>query len=183
MRFKNGRLMPERQNLLLQDVEYKITETGTGAWKRYMYPDGKLFAEYRSKRQLFGMPLLHYTYGRSPETGRRVVARGVFAVGRLAVGLVAIGQASLGLIAIGQLGIGLLFGLAQLATGALCVGQAAIGYFAVGQIAIGHVAIGQIAIGHMVLAQEGIGTFVIDKETAHPQAVEYFTSLKKLLFP
>ena len=49
---------------------------------------------------------MHYTRGKCPETGRRIIAKGVIAVGRLATGIVAIGHASFGLIAIGQLAYG-----------------------------------------------------------------------------
>src|SRR5688572_21599592 len=90
-------------NLLLRNVEYKIDETASGVWRRYMYPTGELFEEYISNRRLFGLPLLHYTRGRCPETGKRIVAKGFFAIGRLAVGVVALGHASVGLVAIGQL--------------------------------------------------------------------------------
>src|SRR5256885_1818581 len=103
------------KNQLLAEVEYKIDETPRGVWRRFLYPDGQLFEEFVSHRWVGGLPLLHYTRGRCPETGRRVVARGVVAIGRLAVGVVAIGHASAGVIAIGQLAVGLLFGLGQAA--------------------------------------------------------------------
>jgi hypothetical protein len=95
------------------------------------------------------MPVLHYTRGICPETGRRIVARGVIGVGRLATGVIAIGHASFGLVAIGQLAIGVLFGLGQAATGAVALGQLAIALvFGAGQIATGLVAIAQIGIGN-----------------------------------
>src|SRR5438270_367730 len=101
------------KNLLLEKVEYKVDETPRGVWRRYVYPDGELFEEFVSHRWVGGLPLLHYTRGRCPETGKRVVARGVVAIGRVAVGVVAIGQASAGLVAIGQLAVGLMFGIGQ----------------------------------------------------------------------
>ena len=63
------------------------------------------------------MPLLHYTRGICPETGKRVVAKGIVAVGRIAAGIVAIGQAAFGAIAIGQLALSLLFWIGQAAGG------------------------------------------------------------------
>jgi hypothetical protein len=135
-------------NLLLEPVEYKITETPHGVWRAHLSPTGQLFQEYTSHATLMGMPLVHYTAGRCPETGRRKVARGIIAIGRVAIGVVAIGQASLGLIAIGQLALGVLFGLGQLSTGAACLGQVAIaGGFAFGQLAVGYIAIGQCGVG------------------------------------
>ena len=115
------------KNVLLEDVQYKTEETGLGRWRRFMYPNGQLFAEYRSTASLFGLPLVHYTHGRCPETGRRIVATGVLAIGRLACGVVAIGQACIGIVAVGQLAIGLILGLGQAATGVAALGQLAIG--------------------------------------------------------
>jgi len=166
------------QNLLLQPIEYQVDETERGTWRQFVYPTGQLFAEYVSHRQLFGLPLIHYTYGRCPETGRRVVAKGVLAVGRLACGIVAIGQASLGVVAIGQAAFGLLLGLGQFSMGALAIGQVAAAVaFGVGQVAIGHVAIGQAAWGRYVLAQFGLGQYVWDMRAAAPEAVNFFRSL------
>lgn len=165
-------------NLLNQPVDYRIETTSWGRWRRYLYPNGQYFAEFRSHADFLGWPLLHYTHGICPETGRRIVANGVIAVGRLAVGGIAIGHASLGLVAIGQLGLGLLFGLAQLATGYYAVGQAALAlHFGLGQLATGETAIGQIAFGQYVLAQIGWGEHVWQQGNADPAAVAYFKGL------
>ena len=128
--------------------------THWGTWRRFAYPNGKYFAEFRSHATFWGLPLLHYTRGICPETGRRVVAKGIVAVGRLAMGALAIGQASFGLIAIGQAGLGLLLGL--------------------GQVATGEIAIGQVALGKYVLAQIGFGERVWSMNRADPEAVAFF---------
>ena len=170
------------KNLLLENVEYKVEKTGLGTWRSYMYPAGEYFSEFRSHKVLFGLPLIHYTRGKCPETGKRIVAKGIIAVGRLSTGIVAIGHASFGLIAIGQLALGLLFGLGQASSGMFALGQLAIGfYFGLGQIATGMTAIAQIGIGKYVLAQIGIGKYVWTQKTADPEAVEYFRSLLEKL--
>jgi len=164
-------------NTFLEKVEYKIEETAMGTWMRYGYENGTSFHEFKSRAQWLGMPLIHYTYGRNPETGGRVVAKGVIAVGRVACGIIAIGQASIGVIAVGQLAIGFLFGLGQLSTGLAAVGQAAIGvYLGLGQLAIGHVAIGQLAYGKYVLAQLGFGENVLSMTRRDKPAFEFFKS-------
>jgi len=166
------------QNMLLEKVEYQIEETPRGVWRRFAYPTGGLFAEFRSHRRLWGMPVLHYTRGLCPETGRRVVAHGVIGVGRLATGVIAIGQAAFGVIAIGQLAVGAVFGLGQAATGVVALGQLAIALlFGAGQIATGATAIGQIALGKFVLAQFGLGPHVWSPDRADPEAVAYFKAL------
>ncbi len=165
-------------NLLLEEVKYKIEETRFGIWRRYMYINGTSFHEFKTRSTMFGIPLIHYTYGRSPETGRRVCAKGIIAVGRIACGFIAVGQASLGLLAIGQLAFGILFGLGQLSSGIAAFGQVAIGaYLGIGQFVTGYVAIGQFALGRYVLAQLGIGEFVCSTRRVDPQAVAFFKTL------
>jgi hypothetical protein len=164
-------------NLLLAEIEYAVTDTRRGRWRRYLYPNGQLFAEFVSHARLFGMPVVHYTRGKCPETGKRIVAKGVIAVGRLALGIVAIGQASCGVIAIGQASVGVLFGLGQACLGMFAIGQLALATsFGVGQFATGYVAIGQLAYGKYVLAQIGFGQHVWDMRGAAPAAVNFFQS-------
>jgi len=166
------------QNLLLTEIQYLIEETPRGTWRRFVYTSGDRFAEYKSKRMWGNLPLVHYTYGRCPETGKRITARGVIAVGRFAHGIVAIGQVSMGVIAIGQLSLGVLFCAAQAAFGGICLGQAAIGMLlGIGQFATGQVAIGQFAFGAYVLAQMGWGAHVIDIHGVDPLAKDFFLKL------
>jgi hypothetical protein len=170
------------KNILLENVEYRIDKTSFGVWHRYLYPTGSFFAEFKSHRTLFGLPLLHYTRGICPETGKRVKAKGIVAVGRIAVGIVAVGQAAFGAIAIGQLALSLLFGLGQASTGWAAVGQVAIGVtFGLGQFATGFTAIGQLGIGHYVLGQIGFGQHVWSTKRVDPEAVAYFKSLLETL--
>jgi len=165
------------RNLLLEEVPYKVENTSLGVWRRFAYPTGGYFSEFKSHATFFGLPLLHYTRGICPETGRRIIAKGVVGVGRLAAGIIAIGQASFGLIAIGQLGLGLVLGLGQGSTGVIAVGQVAIGLlFGLGQIATGWVAIGQLGFGKYVLAQLGFGDYVWSMKRKDPQAVQFFKS-------
>ena len=165
-------------NRLLEDVEYKIKKTKLGTWRSYGYDNGTSFHEFKSYTTWYSMPFIHYTYGKNPETGKRIIAKGVIAIGRLACGIIAIGHVSVGLLAFGQLALGLIFGLGQLATGCAAVGQAAIGVsFGLGQFATGYIAIGQLAIGKYVLAQGGLGEFVWSMKRADQQAIEFFKSL------
>lgn len=166
------------QNVLFPPVEYQVEETPRGVWRRFLYPSGELFAEFTAHAEFMGMPLLHYTHGKCPETGRRVTARGVVAIGRRAVGIVAIGQLATGFLAFGQLAIGMLLGFGQASTGVLAVGQLALGaVFGLGQFATGYASIGQLAFGHYVLAQLGFGKEVWDTRGVAPAAREFFRFL------
>ncbi len=165
-------------NLLLEKVDYKIEKTAFGAWKRYVYATGNRFEEFKSHTTWRGLPFFHYTYGICPETGKRVTAKGVIAVGRFAMGILAVGHASFGLIAIGQLGLGVILGLGQASTGLFAVGQLAIGIvFGLGQLVTGYTAIGQLALGKYVFAQLGIGKYLITPERSDPEAMEHFAPL------
>lgn len=165
-------------NTLLEDVQYKIEVTRRGTWRRYGYIDGTSYHEFTSHASFCGMPLVHYTYGRNPETGRRRVAKGVVAVGRLAFGVVAIGHASLGLIAVGQLAIGVAFGLGQLATGAVAVGQFALaGAFGLGQFAAGYVGDRAVCAWHVRTGTVRFGGIPVDDGRSDPEAMEMFRSL------
>nr|WP_317325609.1 helix-turn-helix transcriptional regulator [uncultured Flavonifractor sp.] len=73
--------------------------------------------EYRSKRTLFGLPLVHIRFGRRGMG----VAKGVLAVGNFAVGVVALGSVSLGVVSVGGLSLGLLFALGGWAMGGFAV--------------------------------------------------------------
>ena len=168
----------QTHNLLHKEVKYQVTKTDFGTWRRYLYSTGALFEEFTSHTRIIGLPLLHFTRGKNPETGKRVVAKGIVAVGRIAAGVLAIGQASFGLIAIGQLAIGLGFGLGQLSSGVIAIGQGALGLqFGLGQFTTGFGAIGQIAFGRFVLAQKGYGEKVWSVDRSDPEALEYFNDL------
>jgi transcriptional regulator with XRE-family HTH domain len=104
--------------------------------------------EYKSKRLLFGMPLVHVNVG----VGIRR-ARGIIAVGTVATGIVTVGVVSLGVVALGALSLGLI------ALGALCIGVAALGALAVGALAVGGVAVGLLAIGGLALGVYSLGGF------------------------
>lgn len=165
-------------NLLLEKIEYKTETTAFGAWRRYVYPTGARFAEFRSHASWAGLPLLHYTYGVCPETGKRITAKGVIAVGRIATGILAVGQAAIGLIAVGQLCLGAVFGLGQAASGFYAVGQIAVGAaLGVGQLATGYTAIGQLALGKFILAQLGSGAYAVLPERSDHEALEHFRPL------
>lgn len=134
-------------NLLNTPIDFQIIQTPIGVWKRYLYQSGAMFREFTSHARIAGLPVIHITFGRNPETGRIGTARGIIAIGQKARGVIAIGQMSFGVIAVGQLAIGLLIG----------VGQATCGVLAIGQAAAGVITIAQIGIGRWTLAQIGYG--------------------------
>lgn len=119
--------------------------------------------EYRSSLAIGNWPLLHVAAGFDPVTMRPRLAKGVIAIGNVAVGVVAIAGISCGLVAVGGLSIGILLALGGVAVG---LGFSA-GGLAVGSIAAGGVAIGLAhAIGGVAVAPSIINGRQCDPETA-----------------
>jgi hypothetical protein len=111
------------------------------------------FYEYRSQTTLFGLPLIHVFIGPVWLVGFKP-ARGIIAVGNIAIGFAAFGGIAIGLAAFGGLSIGLVcFGGMALALG-LGAGGIATGYWALGGLAIGVYAIGGLGIGAHTLQND-----------------------------
>lgn len=124
-------------------------EAKRGTELRYVVP----VYEYRSKRTLFGLPLVHVLYGPSWVTGLRP-ARGIVAIGNIALGVFAFGGIALGAVAFGGFALGLIC-LGGIALGlALSAGGLAIGYVAVGGLAVGIYAFGGLALGAHTLQND-----------------------------
>ena len=128
---------------------------------------------YDSKARLWGLPLVSIRfrlYGHPMRT--RDVARGVFAIGNIAVGLVSFGLISAGLLSLGLISAGLLsigclaFGLAALgpvAAGLLAFGPVALGlWYAGGVTALGgKIAVGVAAVGDTAVGYDAAGNHVL----------------------
>lgn len=137
--------------------------------------DRRLHYEYKSKKMIGRLPLVHINLGIGAYRAKGVIAVGTVAQGGLAVGLVSmggvsIGIASLGLFAFANLAFGLIafgsfaFGVVSMGAfsfgifsmGAMTYGQFAFGASAHGaQVAVGDVASGRIALGY----SRAVGTY------------------------
>lgn len=155
--------------------------------------------EYKSKRTILGMPLLHVTSGIDPATGEKRVARGFFAFGDSAVGVAAFGGFARGLFACGGIAVGVVaFGGVSvglvcwggvalallLAVGGLAIGPLATGGLVIGWQAMGGLAVGWHAYGGKVFAQHGMG---MEVQAAHvykalaemPVALQWMTAASR----
>ena len=128
--------------------------------------------EYRSKTEIFCLPLVHVVYGLgiNPVTGRFRVAKGIIAIGNIAVGGLAVGGLSFGVISFGGLALGL-----------AALGGAAVGLLlAVGGMAVGLVAIGGGAFGYYAFGGGAWGAHALGANVQDPKALEFF---KRFLGP
>ncbi|MFC1975161.1 zinc ribbon domain-containing protein [Chloroflexota bacterium] len=116
--------------------------------------------EYRSSIEVLGWPLVHIAQGIDPHTGRPRVAKGIIAIGNIAIGLFAMGGMALGGFAIGGMSLGFV------ALGGIAAGWAAFGGIALAlYLAVGGMAISLVyAIGGLALAPHTIGASGVDPE-------------------
>jgi len=136
------------------------------------------FFEYKSKKEMYGLPLVHINVGWGLKKAKGVLAIGNIATGILSIGLVARGILAIGLLSLGVVGIGclslaLLLSIGSVAIGTFAIGAIAIGVFALGALSIGmfttgalsiasHVAVGDNATGHIAVGRvvNGVREFV-----------------------
>ena len=103
--------------------------------------------EYRSKTTLFGLPLVHIATGLNPQTGKMLIAKGIIAIGNVAVGVIALGGFALGGISFGGVALGAL-AYGGIATGLMAIGGLALALLgAAGGLAIAPYAMGGLAVG------------------------------------
>ena len=115
------------------------------------YHEHRWHYEYKSKRTLFGLPLVHINCGPGIHW-----ARGIIAIGDIATGLVAMGGIAVGLVSLGALSLGLLLALGALTAGIISIGGVALGLFTLGGVAVGWLSVGGISCG--VYAAGGVVT-------------------------
>ncbi len=106
--------------------------------------------EYKSKKTLWGMPLVHIT--------RHGVAKGFVAIGIRARGVISIGVLSMGGVSVGLLSLGVL-ACGMLAAGIAAIGMIAAGVFALGGVAVGLYALGGVAVGWLTFGGASIGKY------------------------
>ena len=109
--------------------------------------------EFKSHVRILGLPLVHIVYGPAWLVGFKP-AKGIIAIGNMAVGVIAIGGLAAGLITISGIG----FGLA-------CLGGVALGIgLGVGGLATGYIAIGGFAVGYYAIGGLGIGGHTLQSD-------------------
>lgn len=182
-----------RQDEAVQKSAAQEEEQGKSFWGTHIKcSNGLPYFEYKSKRTLFGMPLVHVNIG----IGR--VAKGVFSVGLVSLGIVSVGLVSLGVLAFGVIALGLLsfgslsggviaafggvgisalFAFGGVAVGSVSFGGCSVGLFAIGGYANGsYVAIGDYAVGGITFGKShSAGTVIsVFKDTFAQQKEEAF---------
>lgn len=129
---------------------------------------GSLEYEYKSKRRLFGLPLVHINLGRGLKKAKGIVAigsisYGIISLGFISFGVLSLGFISMGLISLAVLAIGILLSVGAISIGTFSIGAISIGVFSIGSLSIGKYAVGasaiasDVAIGDYAKANIAIG--------------------------
>lgn len=172
-KWENGSANPDLTNLkqLSKVLDMSVDALlGKSIQDQQRYSYAKHTKEYKSKAQVFGIPLIHVNVGRG-----RHVAKGIIAIGNISIGVIAIGFMSAGILSFGILTLGLLFALGVLALSYLSVGALAIGYIAIGAMAIGAYSIGALSIGYVLsIGSLSYGTTAIGPMHSTYGEVSYF---------
>ncbi len=145
-------------------------------------PGLRIGGEYKSSFKIFGLPLIHVATGFNPETGGLRVARGIIAIGNVAIGFLALGGVALGVITFGGLALGIAaIGGFAIAAYAAVGGVAIGGYAALGGLAVaGYLAVGGLAVSwNYAIGGFAIGPHPYGSNIQDPEALEFL----KRLFP
>ncbi|QNO14194.1 transcriptional regulator [Alkalicella caledoniensis] len=118
------------------------------------------YYEYKSKKLIFGLPLVHIKFSRTKRLNKPCLAKGIIAIGDIAVGVISIGGIAFGVTSFGGIGLGA-FAFGGLAVGGIALGGIALGLLALGGIAIGLGAMGGLAIGNIAVGGYARGTVAI----------------------
>ena len=161
-KWESGASRPDMDNLSALAVYFGVTldylvlgreqapdEQGPTIINNYYHSDRWEY-EYKSKRTLWGLPLVHIRF----KNNSLVRAKGIIAVGNVATGVVAVGAFSAGIVSLGVLSAGLLLSIGCLSVGLLSAGCMAAGIVAAGGFAFGWLGLGGIV--HCVYGAGGI---------------------------
>lgn len=172
--------LQKRPELRYQDVRDIATELESWRLFENAY-GGRAYGrrvQWESAAKIMGYPVIHICFGMDPKTGRRGIAKGLVAIGDVAVGglaigsmaagIVSMGGVGVGLISAGGLAIGLLLGIGGLGMGLLASGGGAIGGVAVGGGAIGGIAFGGGSIGYVAIGAGAFGRYSISAAGESP---------------
>ena len=165
-KWESGQTFPETDKLLtlsgifgvtldslIKDGETQIDNNNTVSTP-YWLTRGRVY-EYKSKRTICGLPLVHVHIGSGLKTAKGIIAigniaQGIISIGLLATGLLSVGLLSIGLIGLGVLSVGLLLAIGAISIGTFSIGAVAIGIVTLGAVSIGVYSIGAFAVGSRV---------------------------------
>lgn len=143
-----------------------------------VYVSRRFHFEYKSKKMIGNIPLVHIHTGAGLYRAKGVIAIGNIAEGVLAIGFMAMGGLALGLVSIGLLAV------ATLAVGILAFGSIAFGIITAGAVSVGIFSMGALTFGQFAFRASAHGAQVAVGDVArgnialgYSQAVGNYTQV------
>ena len=139
-------------DLFVVSTDYLLKEEaedlpqGENASQRQIHSGSRFHYEYRSKKTVGNLPLVHINLGMGIYRAKGVIAVGTIAQGGLAVGLAAAGGVSIGILSLGLLAFAT-FAFGLIAYGTFAVGVISLGAFSFGIFSLGAMTYGEFAFG------------------------------------
>jgi predicted Ser/Thr protein kinase len=171
---------PDQRYQKASDLKTEL-ESITGIFDKLPYNVQQAFGyEYRSKTEIFGLPLVHIAMGVDLRTGKKRVAKGVIAIGDIAKGIFALGGLSIGVVSFGGLSLGV-FSLGGLSLGLASFGGFALGLiFAYGGFALAPIAVGGMAVGYYAAGGAAFGEHTWSSRGRDPAARDFFRAVSPM---
>src|SRR6185295_18982536 len=175
------RTLENKPNLRYQQASELKTELEsiTGIFEKLPPNIQQAFGyEYRSKTEIFGLPLVHIALGVDLRTGKKRVAKGILAIGDIAKGIFAFGWLAMGVVAFGGLTLGV-FSVGGAPLGVVALGGCAVGLvLAYGGLALAPIALGGLAIDYYAAGGAVWGQHIISGRNQSPEAMRFFRSVR-----
>ena len=144
---------PEKLTDTVNNEETAASENGNARETQTVIVRPVFEYEYKSKRCLGGLPLVHVHIGIKP-----VRAKGVIAIGNIAQGIVAIGIVGMGVFTLAVVGAGLLLAIGSIVVGSIAAGSLAAGIITFGALSVGIFSMGAVAVGQFSYGAMAIGS-------------------------
>lgn len=147
---------------------------------------GRLEYEYKSKRTLLGLPLIHINIGKGVKKAKGIVAignisYGIVSAGIISLGVLSFGCMSIGIISLAAISIALLLAIGAISIGVFSVGAISIGIFSLGALSIGKYSIGAAAIAtDVAIGDYAKGTVAIGNTTEGLTKIPLDTSIEDI---
>ena len=168
---------------LLKDKEERTTTS-------YIINTARPHYEYKSKKTVKGLPLVHINLGLGAYKAKGIFAIGnfacgVFALGFLSAGIVSAGLLSAGiLLSFGTIAVGLLISMGSFAVGCIALGAITVGIFCMGALNFGEFCLGALSYGKQVaIGDEAHGRIALGFSRAAGEVYEEVSKSQKFDYP
>lgn len=146
--------------------------------------------EYKSKKMIKGLPLVHINLGVGIYRAKGIIAignlaSGVVALGFLSAGIVSFGLLSVGiLLAFGTVAVGLLISMGSFAAGCIAFGAFTVGIFCMGAANFGEFCVGALSYGRQVaIGDEAHGKIALGFSRAAGELYEEVSKTQQFDYP